>query len=82
MSEWQPIETAPRDGTRIAGRRVTEMAYLGRITWFGKASHVPIYGWCHGTDPEDIDLWQPTHWKHLPPSSRGDEQQQGSDEAG
>ena len=77
MSEWQPIETAPKDGTRFRAKGVrygTGMNFmdlagkryqLNRITWWGKVSHVPLYGWCHGR-VEDVDLWQPTHWRPLP----------------
>lgn len=69
MSEWQPIETAPRDGTRFVARGLVttkggrRTRALRRVTWFGKTSHVPLYGWCHGRDVENIDLWQPTHWR-------------------
>ena len=68
---WQPIETAPRDGTRILGRRTSADRSTGRLryekrkTFWGKTSHVPIYGWNHGRDVEDLDLWEPTHWKPL-----------------
>ena len=71
MSEWQDIETAPKDGTRFRGRqrrvnRLTgKMYYWRRITWYGKTSHVPLYGWCCGQG-ENVDLWQPTHWMPLP----------------
>lgn len=72
MSVWQPIESAPRDGTRFMGRRSYanhrrnwRMSYLKRITRWGKASHVPLYGWCHGR-VENVDLWEPTHWSPLP----------------
>jgi hypothetical protein len=71
MEDWQPIETAPVDGRQFlavhAGSRVQ------RISWHGKTSHIPLYGWCHGDDPEDIDLWRPTHWQPLPeaPSEGG-----------
>ena len=74
---WKPIETAPKDGTRFIGRSsyvvttgmlgpLGKLRYLKRKTWFGKTSHVPLYGWCHGRDVEDIDLWNPTHWMPLP----------------
>lgn len=68
--KWEPIETAPRDGTRFIGRGKRNRR---RRTWFGKASHVPLYGWCWGRDVEDIDLWQPTAWMPLPePPMSGD----------
>lgn len=63
MADWQPIETAPRD-RRFLG--YNELSGIMEITWHGKVSHVPLYGWCHGEDAEDIDLWEPTHWHPLP----------------
>lgn len=69
MSGWQQIETAPKDGTRFIGRRryiclrTKKIVREQRVTWYGKTSHVPLYGWCHGRDAEDIDLWEPTYWK-------------------
>lgn len=70
MSEWQPIATAPKDGACFVGRRSDpdewniKRRYTRRVTWFGKTSHVPLYGWCHGR-VEDVDLWEPTHWKPI-----------------
>jgi len=66
VPQWQPIETAPRDGTDF-------MVWNGEVmtlsTW-GKTAHVPIYGWLQiaWADPEDADLMypQPTHWMPRP----------------
>lgn len=66
MSEWRKI----RDEDRKEGK-----PFLGvdqdtgelRLTWWGKTSHAPLYGWCHGDDPEDIDLWSPTIVMEIPP---------------
>lgn len=67
MTEWQPIDTAPKDGTWFIARRDGEGVEL--LTQWGKTSHVPLYGWCYVVsdygDP-DYDLWSPTHWAHLP----------------
>lgn len=71
---WQAIETAPKDGTRFLaqgsyigcagafGEVAGERYYLRRKTWWGKTSHVPLYGWCHGR-AENVDLWEPTKWR-------------------
>lgn len=71
MSEWLLIDSAPKDGRLILGRRSDPDRYTGilryrrRRTWWGKTSHVSLYGWCFGKDPENIDLWEPTHWRGL-----------------
>lgn len=61
MSEWQPIETAPKDGTAF-------LAYEG-----GK-SHPHYECWWQHNDWTDEQYWQdeadsepePTHWMSLP----------------
>lgn len=73
-SEWKDISTAPKDGTRFVARLLIPATYMNRfemkdryskkITWYGKTSHVPLYGWCHG-QVENVDLWSPTTWKPL-----------------
>jgi hypothetical protein len=63
--EWQPIETAPRDGTRFA---VLIPKPSRRTAWTLGICH-----WEHGMiEPRFIfDNWstspQPTHWMPLPP---------------
>lgn len=65
---WSLISSAPRDGTRFIGRKTLgapgKLRYLKRVTSYGKTSHVPLYGFCHGKG-EDFDLWEPTHWRPL-----------------
>lgn len=69
MSEWQPIETAPKDGTRVlvslwawddpaTGDRLTEIVYWGGDDW-------------RNGYPDDVDAFAntvnpPTHWMPLP----------------
>lgn len=67
---WLSIESAPRNCRFIgrisyADRYTGKLRYHKRITWYGKASHIPQYGWCHGRI-EDVDLWNPECWKPLP----------------
>lgn len=64
QERWQLIETAPKDGTHFLA--ANEESRVINISWYGKTSHVPLYGWCQGDDAEDIDLWHPTHWMALP----------------
>ena len=71
--EWQPIETAPKDGTEIIGwngKIVTAIAYLSDEDDDGHS------GWCQSgyTDGGMLyylhnalsDEGQPTHWMPLP----------------
>jgi hypothetical protein len=77
MSSWQPIETAPKDGTQIDLWGITG-EYEGRFAycWWGKlAGKVERYDWLHDgwgmsspTDPIRI-----THWMPLPDAPMGHE---------
>jgi hypothetical protein len=66
---WQPIETAPRDGTRILvwwrGRRSQTMVRISRCT----QPHGSPYVWV--TDGTGRDTLEPTHWMPLPPPPEG-----------
>lgn len=55
MSEWQPIATAPRDGTSVL-IAVDGLVHLGR--WFGGAK------W--QIADRAFDARSPTHWLPLP----------------
>ena len=68
MTAWHRMDTAPRDGTRFVAYGMGldkngRMRRRVRMTWWGKVSHVPLYGWCWGRDVEDISTWQPTTWR-------------------
>lgn len=69
-SLWRPISSAPKDGTPILGRcRIPKDGpprYQIRKTYWGKTSHIPLYGWNWGRDPEGQELWEPTTWQPLP----------------
>lgn len=62
MSEWQPIETAPKDGTKIIGLLKWEdvsMIWWTRDEWEGD-----YWDNDQGNEPE------PTHWMpYNPPST-------------
>ena len=62
---WQPIETAPKDGTRlILGFALAESSWVGEGYY-----HVGDCNWYEAnTDPTDSwsDSCSPTHWRPLP----------------
>jgi hypothetical protein len=79
MSQWQPIETAPRDGTEVIGCYVREWA-PGRVTTYGPwtvafdgkkwrsswhGNEVLNYMSDFGSDYKEPEC-DPTHWMHLP----------------
>ena len=61
---WQPIETAPKDGTRI-------LAYCAGGDWqdviYWEASWQGAPFWCSDRTKTD-----PTHWMPLPEPPKGD----------
>lgn len=57
MSEWQPIDTAPRDGTEI-------VVYTADLDAMGVA------WWEHGQWTVGESGWEPTHWIPVPPPPR------------
>lgn len=59
MGEWQPIETAPRDGTEIIGMIRPKVIRL--VWWFAPSSRT--FGW----RDENGRTINPTHWMPLPP---------------
>jgi hypothetical protein len=69
MSEWQPIETAPRDGTEIdlwaSGRRWADCHWhLGEwLRWQSDSVD---------EEPTHKRIAFPTHWMPLPPAPGGD----------
>ena len=62
--EWQPIETAPRDGTELL---LYQQEAGIQVSWWGHDPDNQDTGWV-GSVPE------PTHWMPLPepPINRGD----------
>lgn len=58
--EWQPIQTAPKDGTEIlAGQAGTRK--VGVIVW-----NIEIERWSAPAEHWDEPSWLPTHWMPLP----------------
>lgn len=65
--DWQPIETAPKDGTRVLliGHRGAE-ADIGNWSMHGRYDRsTKRYGICWGC--AGIAYVNPTHWMPLPP---------------
>jgi hypothetical protein len=65
IMEWQTIETAPRDGTKIlCGRFVRGCEYNGRIRvdWWATFKESGYTGFGHF----NATYWPPTHWMPLP----------------
>lgn len=60
--KWQPIETAPKDGTLIVGFFDKKMAV---VSWrrFGGSSFWEL---CVCGDQAESSEWFPTHWLSLP----------------
>lgn len=59
--EWQPIKTAPRDGTVLLGWDGSNLAtcyyFFDLNAWYLEVT---------GAYADD-GFWQPTHWQPLPP---------------
>jgi hypothetical protein len=61
---WQPIETAPRDGTSILAICASAYSPVAGVTWWNEA-------WTHYSRPAEkwhggVVKWFPTHWMPLP----------------
>jgi len=69
MSEWQPIASAPKDGTGILLYRRYEGKYLHLVDvgqWRKEEEGGPRWAWTYST-------WEPTHWMPLPDPPKGGE---------
>ena len=69
MSKWQPIETAPRDGTRILvfdGKEINTVDY-SEPYYIGINKHIEIEeSWVQISDSGRATEFFPTHWMPLP----------------
>jgi len=84
MIEWQPIETAPKDGRvvllfgiwagEIHGEYDEPTIDIG--SWGGGKSDYPGNDWWHLTTGDNYACWmRPTHWMPLPePPQEGDKE--------
>jgi len=62
-SSWQPIETAPRDGTAILA--AWNMLYKAK-RWTVQPVVFLYGGWLHSWDEDEELPLEPTHWMPLP----------------
>jgi hypothetical protein len=74
--EWQPIETAPKDGTRILGWSSDARRVLP-IRWQGPPK-TPA-DWPSGWRDDTLFLYSKdvTHWMPLPPAPSSTQQGEG-----
>lgn len=66
--EWQPIDTAPKDGTRVllgrfTGNKKARREGFRAIDWYRQPKDGAGYVGFGSFNPEH---WPPTHWKPLP----------------
>lgn len=68
MSDWQPIETAPKDGSYVFGWRVGWKT--GWPIWFALNSRINKAYWKTTDEWDDYEMAEPenapTHWQPLP----------------
>jgi hypothetical protein len=62
MTNWRPIESAPKGGQEIVVRRVVggQTVYEGAAIW-RPATATRAEGWMHPV--KDKPIPEPTHWK-------------------
>lgn len=66
MSEWQPIETAPKDGTRFLAPSIdSKTITIGRWEKTGEY-------WDDLTVGHLNKKWKPKHWQPLPEPPEGE----------
>ena len=67
MSEWQPIETAPKDGTRVVlfQPKNDGKGYIACASWDSYWQWVER-GADYATELTGVGELHPTHWQPLP----------------
>ena len=66
---WQPIDTAPKDGTAVLVY-CPHATPFQTVAKFMRQEDPPWEGWVEIYDGEDI--WPPSHWMSLPAAPIGD----------
>jgi hypothetical protein len=62
MSEWQPIETAPKDGSEFIGYHPNPNPHRGRILTMAYDRNRSLFA---ASVPSFI-VFEPSHWMPLP----------------
>ena len=60
--QWQPVESAPKDGTRILVYNVVAGIYSTAPYENGNSIIYPLHGWSHH---DSVHFPEPTHWQPL-----------------
>ncbi len=65
-TQWQPIETAPKDGTEILIGRFDEdgSEWYATAEWWVRSW---AFMWAKNIDHPVLIDFEPTHWRPLPP---------------
>lgn len=68
MSEWQPIETAPKDGSSVLlWSEAWDMSWGVVIGSYDAGAWVTSEGQTADDDEDEFGSIAPTHWMPLPP---------------
>lgn len=70
MSDWQPIETAPKDGTRVL--------VADEDVWMAVARYWPCNSYWIEDAASGMKLNPPTHWLPLPPPPQSPQVREGT----
>ena len=62
--EWQPISTAPKDGTHIIAFRTSKPDHIESMYWAEYDEGGGAWHWSYDGDSPTQN--QPTHWMPLP----------------
>jgi hypothetical protein len=68
VNDWQPIETAPKDGSIIMlyGEYMNTYNCAGKVFSFGYYFFSQKQWMCYPSHNEATDHIEPTHWQPLP----------------
>ncbi len=66
-SQWQTMDSAPKDGRQIVG--IDDLGAISVIRW-SKHSHVPLCGWVRQIElyGDEVDGFDPVKWYPLSPT--------------